>query len=289
MSLFQASRNPNVSERQMLESKITLARNELLWVFALTMINIVMLAFGGDLYMIFSITIPFAVVDLGMMFCGKYPPEYYTEEFADMEFLPENAFWVFFVIGVILTGLLLLAYFLSKKKIGWLAFGLAFVCVDLVFNLVYYVFSFQTVIDVVFHVIMIVSIERGLNAHGKLKKLPVEDYSVSEQQESEQSAPAYTDIPDSAPLRIADMTAKSRTLLEYSINGHKILYRRVKRTNELVIDGYVYGEYIALAEFSHELSATLGGHKYTVGFASERQRSFLAVDSAIIFEKVRWY
>ena len=125
------------------------------------------------------------------------------------------------------------------------------------------------------------------NAHGKLKKLPVEDYSVSEQQESEQSAPAYTDIPDSAPLRIADMTAKSRTLLEYSINGHKILYRRVKRTNELVIDGYVYGEYIARLEMPHVLTAYVDGHDIAVGYNGSA--SYAVIDGQQVASKIRWY
>ena len=289
MSLFRTTNDPRFSDRELLQSKITLARNELLWVFVLTMINIVMLAVGGDLYMIFSIAIPFAAVDLGMMLCGKYPPEYYTEGFEDMEFLPENAFFIFLAIGILLASLLLLAYLLSKKRIGWLAFGLAYVCIDLVFNLVFYVFSVHTVIDIVFHVIMIVSIERGLNAHSKLKKLPAEEPAPAAEEASSDQSFVAQDIPNSTPLRAADLTVKSRTLLEHSINGHKIVYRRVKRTNELVIDNYVYGEYTALAELSHALTATVDGHTYTVGFDSRTSRSFLVVDNITVLEKMRWY
>ena len=46
-------------------------------------------------------------------------------------------------------------------------------------------------------------------------------------------------------LRMADTDVKSRTLIVGEYEGYHIEVRRVKRTNELVIDGKVYDEYEA--------------------------------------------
>ena len=66
------------------------------------------------------------------------------------------------------------------------------------------------------------------------------------------------------------------------------MYRRVKRVNELVISGYVYDEYVALAETAHCLSAKMDGHLIEVGYDG-LSSSYLRVDGQQIQRKVRWY
>ncbi len=95
-------------------------------------------------------------------------------------------------------------------------------------------------------------------------------------------------LPESTPLRFADLDAKGRIFLETEIGEYKIVYRRIGRTNELAVNGYVYDEYIKLMEFSHELSANVGGHRFTAGFDSKTAQSFMTVDGVTIKRKTRY-
>ena len=79
---------------------------------------------------------------------------------------------------------------------------------------------------------------------------------------------------------------KSKTLLEADVLGHKVLYRRVKKTNELVIDGRVYDEYVATFEFQHELAAIIDGHEITAGFDGKIS-SFITLDGQTVAKKTR--
>ena len=284
---FEIKEVQNPSQRSLLLGKVNLARNELLWIFILTLINIALLIFNAGFYMIFSITIPYMIADMGMIFCGKYSAEYYEYYWGEMEFLPKGSFAIFVIISLILASLILLAYIFSKKHKGWLIFGLVYVCIDLLVNFYYYEFSSQTVIDTIFHIIMIVSLARGISAYSKLNALPPEEETDQSASEDETSKPNDS-LTNSTPLRMADLNVKSRTFLEYSHNGHRIIYRRVKKTNELIIDNYVYGEYTAWAELSHALTANIDGHTYTVGYNSMTSRSFINLDNVTMLEKTRW-
>ena len=87
-------------------------------------------------------------------------------------------------------------------------------------------------------------------------------------------------------LRLADTEVKSRTLLEFKAFDRSIVYRRVKRVNELVIDGKVYDEYVALFERSHMLTANIDGHAIAVGFDSVGF-SYATVDGMVVAKKTR--
>ena len=91
---------------------------------------------------------------------------------------------------------------------------------------------------------------------------------------------------DDTALRHADPSKKHRVLLEKSYRGYKICYRRVKSTNELVINGLVYDEKKAVIEFEHTLSASVDGHLIEAGLDRESY-SFIAVDGEIIAQKKR--
>ena len=93
--------------------------------------------------------------------------------------------------------------------------------------------------------------------------------------------------PDSNYLRPAETNVKERIFLETDTAGHHVCYRRVGRVNELVIDGFVYDEYVKLMEFSHELSADVGGYNITAGFDSKTAESYIAVDGICIDKKRR--
>ncbi len=90
---------------------------------------------------------------------------------------------------------------------------------------------------------------------------------------------------DSPVLRTADGNAKHRVLAKTKCGGRAILYRRVGRTNELVIDGFVYDEYIALLEFDHSLLAILDGHTIEAGLSGTT--SYIMYDNRVIARELR--
>lgn len=89
-------------------------------------------------------------------------------------------------------------------------------------------------------------------------------------------------------LRKADDNVKHRVLLETDELGHHICYRRVKRINELVIDGYVYDDVEMLIENAHALNAVIAGHKIQVGFDGDIN-SYLRIDGETVLKKKRFY
>ncbi len=90
---------------------------------------------------------------------------------------------------------------------------------------------------------------------------------------------------DSA-IRFADFSKKGKILLEKSVQGYKICYRRVKSTNELIINGKVYDDKKALIEFEHRLSATLDNHIIAAGLDKD-DYSYIIFDGKRVAEKKR--
>ena len=87
-------------------------------------------------------------------------------------------------------------------------------------------------------------------------------------------------------LRIAS-DVKHRVLLEATVSNYKICYRRVKSTNELVINGKVYDELNVFHEHPHTLIARVNGHNISAIYNGAY--SFIAVDGQIVAKKIRWY
>ena len=86
-------------------------------------------------------------------------------------------------------------------------------------------------------------------------------------------------------LRMADFSVKSRTLLETDYAEYKIIYRRVKRINELVVNGMVYGEYDSLIECAHNLSTVLNGNLIEAGYTGVY--SYIKFNGTTIAKKLR--
>ena len=289
--MFRNRTQQPISERQLLENKYLAARSNLLLVLLFTVINVVLLITQSNTYFLFSASIPYMLVDLGMFLCGLYPEELYTGELAGMEFLPSTVFTVMLIMAIAMLALYFIAWLLSKKqKVGWLIFALVLFSIDTVGMFVYFGISLSMILDIVFHGWIIGILAVGISAHYKLKNLPEEEFAFeSVNEEGMQNSGEFeidTEKPDSPILRPADLSVKSKTLLEFEAFGHRIIYRRVKKTNELVIDGNVYDEYIALFERAHMLTATLGGHEYAVGFDGISS-SYANVDGQIAAQKMR--
>lgn len=89
-------------------------------------------------------------------------------------------------------------------------------------------------------------------------------------------------------MRRADTSVKSKTLLEAKVQGYHICYRRVKSTNELVVNGWVYDEMTAVVEFEHRLCARVDGHNIEAGCDSE-SFSYILMDGQTVARKKRWF
>lgn len=283
---------PNtVSNREMLETKHKRSRNNLLLVVVFTVINLILLISKSNTYFLFSAYIPYALADMGMLLCGMYPAEVYGEEFLNAEFLDPSVFAIFIGIALVVVLLYLLSWIFSKKhKVGWLIFALVFFAIDTVALLALWGVQMDSIIDIVFHAWVIISLSMGISANLKLKKLPPEEETLEyeELEEGAETEEAEEEPQNSAIIRIADRYAKSRVLLEANEIGHSIIYRRIKRVNELVIDGNVYDEIEALLEVSHSLKAQIDGHQIEVGYDG-RFYSYLIIDGQLVTRKLRLF
>ena len=244
-----------LTKREFAQLKYETARKNLLLMLIFTIINLVMLGLEANVMLLFSATIPymagvFAVSTGGTLFSS-------------------------ICIGV--AGVSMLAFLLcwtfSKKHYGWMIGALILFVMDTLAMIGMYILTgdFSGIIDAAAHVWVLYYLVIGVKYGYQLHTLPVETIENMEEEivneMPEQVIQAeHIQMGDSSPLHIADMTVKSRVFLETIENGHYIVYRRVKRTNELMIDGYVYDKVEMLIEPAHVLRARLDGQEYAVGF-----------------------
>lgn len=276
-----------MSDRELLQIKYNKSRSNLLLVVMFTVVNIILLITKSDTYFLFSASIPYLLVAMGMLFCGMYPEEYYLEEFLDPPFLPQSAFSVFLFLALIITALYLVSWIFSKNnRVGWLIVSLTLFSLDTVGMIVFIGIDFTNIIDIIFHAWIIISLSVGIHAHSRLKGLPPDEQN--ETVEAEQIEQDTQEVKGSEPLRSADRDVKSRTLLEGRAFGHAVVYRRVKKVNELVIDGNVYDEYSALFETAHSLRAIIDGHEIEMGYDGKLY-SYFKIEGKLVSKKLRWY
>lgn len=251
----------------------------LLVVVIASAVNILLLVTNTDTYFLFSAFVPYFLAQCGMFYTGMFPEEYY-QGFEEFEFLGQS----FLITTVIVAAGIVLLYLLSwifarKKKVGWLIFATVMFCIDTVAMLLLTDMWWDSIIDIVFHAWIIFSLISGIVCCRKMKNRP-EEYQI------EPINCAAEDIPQSNVLRMADTEVKSRILLEAEKDGYHIVYRRVKRTNELVVNGRVYDEYEAVVEYPHTLTAKLDGHFIEVG-CNAASRMFIVFDGVQLAKKLR--
>lgn len=248
------------SQRQIAQEKYKAARSNLIVMIALTLLNILLLFTGANMMMLFSATVPYYVVIIGQV-SGNSTVLTVCLVFAIACLLGYFLCWVF-----------------SKKHYGWMVAALVFFIMDALalvgFMLLAQVFS--GILDVVFHVLVLYYLIIGVKYGHQLTTLP---------EEVMEAAPAQ--VSNTAPLRMADPDVKHRVLLETEAAGYRICYRRVKRVNELVINGHVYAELEMLVEPAHELSAQFNGHLIQAGF--DGTSSYICVDGNQVVKKMRLY
>lgn len=285
MSIFnKGTKAEPTTPREALENKYKNSISNILLVLGFTAVNVVLLLLNSNTYFLFSAFLPYMAADYGMYFCGLYPEEYYygDEVFFDKSFL---------FLTVAIAVIMLLLYFVSwvfakKKKVGWLIFALVFFCIDTVAMLVMTEIGADSIIDIAFHVWVIVSLASGVYAYFQMKKLPADEpvtVETSDSPNGDIAAPV-----ESRALRMADSEVNARVFVQADYDGKHIEFRRVKRTNELVINGVVYDEHEALAEGAHTLTAVVGGQKIEAVFDGFTN-VFICVDGQEIAKEKRLY
>lgn len=173
-NIFGNKNVQQLSQREQLANKFMSARHNLLLVVIFTLVNIVLLVAQSNSYFLFSASIPYYLVDLGMFLCGKYPQEYYVG-MGELEFFANSFLVVMIVIAVVILGLYLLSWIFSKKpRVGWMIFSLVFFVLDTLFMLAIMGVSADMILDLVFHAWVLISLTSGIVSYFKLKKLPEE-------------------------------------------------------------------------------------------------------------------
>lgn len=180
MGLFNKNQNQQgqpISQRQRLENRFTSAGMNILWVVLFTVINIALLLMNSNTYFLFSAFIPYALVDIGMFYCGKYPEEIYGD-LSEYQFADASLLWILVGVAAVICALYLMCCLFFKKgskgRVGWLIVALVFFGMDTVLMLLFGLGA-DSIIDVLFHGWIIVTLCMGIAAHFKLKKLPEEE------------------------------------------------------------------------------------------------------------------
>ncbi len=277
----------DADERKKLERKYASARTSLLLVIVFTILNILLLLIQSDIYFLFSAYIPYILTGLGMVYCGLYPSEYYSTQNLDLHIFDSYVFSFFIAIAVGIILLYNLCWFFTKKsKVSWLIFALVLFGFDTIVFLCIRGIVLEAVVDYIFHIWVLASIGRGIYAHYMLKNMPECSTGVNDNHMDHEGSITSSAIPQVRILRMMDSEVKARVLLEAEVAGHKIIYRRVKRVNELIVDGRVYDEYVALIEFPHSLKAFVANHVIEAGMDTA-SNSYINVDGQMIARKMR--
>lgn len=285
------------SPRELLNQQYVASRNNLLLVIVFTVINCVLALTGQDTYFLFSAFIPYFVILSGMTYSGKMPEDFYLETFGESSenwtLFNDGFFALMIAIGVIGIALYFLAWLLSKNhKVGWMIFALIFFSADTLATFLLAGIDLSMIVNYIFHAWVIFELARGIYVHYKWKNMSsVPDADSIDptflNEEGTEDAGEGELPPDSTPLRSMDRDAKSRTLAEAEFEGHRILYRKANKVNELIVDGMVYDEYVAKLEMQHQLYAQIGGHDICAGYNGSK--SYILADGNEIASKIRWY
>lgn len=164
--------NTPPSPKYKLTQKYLTSRMNLLAVIVFTLLNVVFLITGSDMYFLFTAAIPYHLVIFGMLLTGRFPAEMYEGE--EIQFLDSSFFVAMVVIAAVILLFYLLFFFLSKKHYGFLIAALVFFsfdCAYFLYMLVGSEFDFSLIIDIAFHAWVMYYLISGVIAGRKLKAI----------------------------------------------------------------------------------------------------------------------
>ncbi|MGN1344595.1 MAG: hypothetical protein ACI4U3_08440 [Traorella sp.] len=246
-----------------LQEKYQQSRNNLFLMIILTIINMILAFIGSDIMLLFSATIPYFMAVVG----------YYLD-------LP-----VYLIGACCLMLVYLGCWYLSKRHVFGLVIALFLFILDILFMFWTYNFELNVsmILDILIHIWVLYYLISGVITGFKLKKEYVNESEVVIEEMDEEEA--YEKANEVALRKASD--TKARVLLEFDTDFGHVVYRRVKKVNELVVNGKVYDEYEALVEFPHSLLAKVDGHVVEVGY--DGKNSYALVDGNLVLKKLRLY
>jgi len=178
------------SPREKLLSNYHTARVNLLFMAILTLINVVMILLGQDSYFLFSACVPYIIALTGAIFCGTLPEEYYGEIEGYHQIFESSAIYVFAAVALAIIALYVICFVFSKKRAGFLIAALVLFSLDTVFMFYWYGLDLTMIVDILFHVWVLVYLILGVRAYFKLKKMPTEPVPSTEEALAEEMAVA---------------------------------------------------------------------------------------------------
>ncbi len=239
-----------MSDKATLQKKYDQSRSSMAILIVFTIVNIALLFTDIDVMFLFSFTIPYWSAIFAYFF------EVYT----------------FYAVTAVFLLIFAACWFFSKKHFAWFIPALVLFCLDSAY-LVYVTVDMgesANIIDILIHIWGFYYLITGIWYGYKLRKAPDVDES---------------ELGNTQPLRLAE-DVKHRVLLEADYSSFHICYRRVKSTNELVVNGYVYDEYKKVVEFPHTLTARIDDVTITAGYSAS-SKSFIKVNGVEIAKKAR--
>ena len=291
-------------------NKYGVARGNLLLVVILTVVNIILCALNANWYMLFSASVPYAVISLASA------AVYYPEEsgFLEMGFEPVADPTSFLIVAVVIALILTVPYLLcwafSKKHYGWMIGALVMFSLDTICMFLF--FDLSMIIDLLVHAWVLYYLIMGVKNGITVKKVeetaakeatlsadftvndPTNTYGSGYQETVGSDIPdndGYTVAADSPILRSANQAEgkKVKVYVEADYQNHHIVYRRVDKVEELVVDGAVYGELARSALAQRQggcITAQVDG--LTIEAGLYQSSNIIAVNGQTVASTVRW-
>ena len=147
-----------INLRAKYEAQYSRARSNLLMMTILTAVNILLLIAEADLSFLFAAILPQLAVFYGWLGTGLTYSQTYT--------------YIGYGAALLIIGAFLLCYFMSKKRKGWMTAALVLFCIDCL-ALVYWIylgFMIEDVLDIAFHICILIYLIRGVRAGVKKEK-----------------------------------------------------------------------------------------------------------------------
>lgn len=168
-----------MTDRQLYITRYNTARLNVLLLIILSVVNLILLAVGGNSYFLFSAYVPYQLAAFGYVLCGMMPDEFYAEGFEGITFLDPSVFYVLLVIAFMILAVYALLWFLSRKERGgFLVAVVVLISVDTVAMLLGGI-SADMAIDLLLHAFVIYEMVLGIMAWRKLKAMPEEPAAVA--------------------------------------------------------------------------------------------------------------
>ncbi len=148
--------NAHATPRQIAQQKYDSARSNLLLMLILTVVNIILLFTGSSSMMLFSATVPYFAVSIGI----------FMEDAAVLT--------VCCIIAAVTIILYLLSWIFSKKQYAWILFALILFVIDTVAMIGMYISAqdFSGILDILIHAWVLYYLVLGVINGKKLKNLP---------------------------------------------------------------------------------------------------------------------